>query len=76
MSKVNLNAAFFLEFIEQWLIHDDGNGGAAIMSKYNKKYVVPTDNGGISNSNAPYFWEISKNGTGYRSVLIRTGDTY
>ncbi|KJA24267.1 hypothetical protein HYPSUDRAFT_86223 [Hypholoma sublateritium FD-334 SS-4] len=56
---------------QQWLVHDDGKGGAALMSKHNNKYVVPTSKGGISSRDAPYFWKISKNGKGYRFGMKR-----
>lgn len=69
-----LYPAVLLIFIEQWLIHDDGKGGAALMSKHNNKYVVP-NNGGITSRDAPYFWKISEDGRGYRSV-IRVGSLY
>ncbi len=61
--------AFVLILIKQWLIHDDGCGGIAIMSLYTKKYVATNTNGEFSCHDAPHFWDISKDGTGYRQVF-------
>ena len=63
------SVAFALILIKQWLIHDDGCGGIAIMSLYTKKYVAPNTNGDFSCRDAPHFWEISKDGKGYRQAF-------
>ncbi|KAF8901529.1 hypothetical protein CPB84DRAFT_1846820 [Gymnopilus junonius] len=61
----------------QWLVHNDGNGGVALMSKYNKTYVaMKGDTPGTSSlvsSKVPFYWDISKNQGTYQLAFLSSG---
>ncbi|KAF8905716.1 hypothetical protein CPB84DRAFT_1844722 [Gymnopilus junonius] len=62
---------------QQWLVHNDGNGGVALMSKYNKTYVaMKGDTPGTSSlvsSKVPFYWDISKNQGTYQLAFLSSG---
>lgn len=59
-------------FCTQWIIQEDGNGGIALMSRYNRTYVAPkeTQDATLVAKDVPFWFETCQERTaGYRSVI-------
>ncbi|KAF8806158.1 hypothetical protein BYT27DRAFT_7339353 [Phlegmacium glaucopus] len=65
--KLVMSQPFHGGLNQQWLVQDDGNGGIALMSRYNRTYVAPDDAQGtiLVLTDVPFWFE---------SYLERTGN--
>lgn len=57
---------------QQWLVHEDGSGGVALMTKYNRSYLGPKDptnpleDATLISTNVPFWFEIFPGKVGYK----------